>query len=68
MLSGPAREARARAVAQEAADRVLPGIVRVRSARGLGEAGGYEVHGALSDDPDAVVSFGLPGGVRCPAG
>jgi hypothetical protein len=68
VLSGPAREARARAAAQEAADRVLPGVVRVLSARGLGAAGGYEVHGALSDDPDALVSIGLPGGARCPAG
>lgn len=44
--------------AQAAADRVLPGVVHVRSVVGAGEAGGFGVRAVLVEDPDVAVSWG----------
>ncbi len=44
--------------AQAAADRVLPGVVRVLGVQGMGEAGGFGVRAVLVEDPDVVVSWG----------
>ncbi|MCD2189084.1 hypothetical protein [Actinomycetospora soli] len=49
---------RVAANAQAAADRVLPGVVRVLRVDGMGEAGGFAARAVLVAAPEVAVSWG----------